>query len=340
MKPEAEFIREGGGALRSGVWHTGWRTHRFFGLDLSSDFPFVVRSPGGQREPNLRFTCTDRLNRSPRAQTVYTSSIRTSDDRPALELDEASGAHFLRVAGIGEFELEEGSITCRPWIRQPELVEIALLGTVLALWLELRGIPAIHASAVEIDGSAVAFMAGHQGGKSSLAAAFLQMGHALISDDISALGSLEGRIQLRPSYPQMRMWPRDAAHFLGSEVRLRRLYPGGEKRRVPVGPAGFGRFCAKTIPLVLAILPERDASYRGPIVLEPVGRAGAVVELTRHSFLGRTVHALGLAPGRFDTFAEIARQVSFQRLRFPAGFEFLPGVEQAVIEALRSLPGA
>ncbi len=48
----------------------------------------------------------------------------------------------------------------------------------------------------------------------------------------------------------------------------------------------------------------------------------------------------GSGPTAKRPFAEIARQVSFQRLRFPAGFEFLPGVEQAVIEALRSLPGA
>jgi hypothetical protein len=66
----------------------------------------------------------------------------------------------------------------------------------------------IHASAVLLEsGRAVAF-AGQSGrGKSTLATAFHQQGHSLISDDCLLLKASEKSLQVIPAYPSLRLWP-------------------------------------------------------------------------------------------------------------------------------------
>ncbi len=109
------------------------------------------------------------------------------------------------------------------------------------------------------------------------------------------------------------------------------------KRRVAVGDGGWGRYCHRSVPLALALLPERAADSRSQIRLEPVGRAAAAVELARHSFLGRTLRAAGLEVERFRRLAALARHLPFRRLVYPSGLRYLPRVRQAVLEELDHL---
>lgn len=60
-------------------------------------------------------------------------------------------------------------------------------GPGLAIALMQRGLTLLHASAVVIDGRAVAFSADSGHGKSTLAAAMHARGHALLTDDVCAL---------------------------------------------------------------------------------------------------------------------------------------------------------
>ena len=104
-------------------------------------------------------------------------------------------------------------------------MEIRLLGPVFSFWLELQGIPVLHASAVLVEGQAVAFLSSNYGGKTSLAATLMQAGHPLLTDDFLPVERGDGLYLGRPGYPTMRMWPEEAEHFLGSYEDLGLVHP-------------------------------------------------------------------------------------------------------------------
>jgi hypothetical protein len=240
--------------------------------------------------------------------------------------------HLLRFPLAAEFLVLPGEIRCSPLAGgDPYLMEIYLLGTVLAFWLELRGLPVLHAAAVAVGGGAAVFLGTNQGGKSSLAAAMLQHGAALVSDDLLPVERPGGQWLGRPAYPQMRFWPDQARHFYGEPDSLPHVAPGTEKLRVPVG-GGFGEFSGATLPIHAIYLPHRVASP-GALDgsrIEAATPQEALVELIRCSFLARMLAACGRQPARLPLLAALAGAVPVRRLVYPSGVEHLPEVAAAV----------
>jgi hypothetical protein len=325
--------------------------HRLFDLTLASDFDFASRLVSGEAEglvpdagtPDLTFTCSDQPPLSmdwEQATLLYSAPHRTESDESTVRLYRLNGCDALRFAGVADFYLWSDRIVCH--LLDPAhdyLVEIQLLGPVLSFWLERQGIPALHASAVVVGERAVAFLSSNQGGKSSLAAALMQEGYPLLTDDILPVDLRQGVFVGRPGYPQMRMWPDVAQHFVGHHQDLELVHPELPKRRVPVGPGDFGTFCDVSQTLSCTYLPERfdpeEAHKR--IEIRPVSPRDAVIELVRHSFTPRVVEAIGLQAQRLDFFARMVQQVPMRRLVYPSGFEHLPRVSGAILEDLNSL---
>ncbi len=335
----------------------GERTcYRLYGLTLASDFPFtyhLTRADGPRADDSradtpsdLRFSC---LPESPdpafwdRAERLYAAESRNGEHSGLYRCGERE---VLRFAGIADFYLRPDEIICH--LRDPAYaygVEVWLLGTVCAYWLERRGWPAIHASAVVVEGRAAAFLAQNRGGKSSLAAALMQAGCPLLTDDILPL-ELRGQVPTgRPGYAQMRFWPDQAEHFaehvgeLGHVDDLGRVVPHLDKRRVPVGPGGMGTFCDAAQPLACFYLPLRRAADdpSTEIRIEPAAPMDGLKELVRHSFLPNLVEAAGLQPQRLKLLAHVAQRAPLRRLSYPSGVEHLPRVRQAILDDLRGM---
>jgi hypothetical protein len=315
-------------------------TYSLFGLTLASDFPFANRLAAGSGAPDLIF---ERLAQAPLAPDwVQTAPVwrspSTANGQSAFSLYQIDRCTVLSFTGQMDFYLWPKRIACQ--LHDPRLefqVEINFLGTVLSFWLEQRGIPALHAAAVSVNGQAAAFLSGNRGGKSSLAAAFLQAGYSLLTDDILPIEPRPGNFWGRPGYPQMRLWPEEAQHFVGDYESLPRVHPALDKRRVPVGAGGFGRFCNQSQPLAALYLPQRRAPGEGNgITITPLTPRDAAVELLRRSFSPFLVEAIGLAPRRLEIFARLVQQVPMRRLAYPGGFEHLPAVREAVLVDLQA----
>jgi hypothetical protein len=243
----------------------------------------------------------------------------------------------LRFARVADYFLREESIHCR--LLDPALdylVEIRLLGPVLSWWLESRGWPALHASAVAVGGRAVAFVGPNGGGKTTLTAALLRSGFPLLTDDVLALEAGgeagDGAILGRPGYPQMRLWPDQAERFLGSWEHLPLVHPSYAKRRVRVGDGGIGSFYPGALPVGrLYLLDRRPAGGDGGIRVEEIPPRDALIELVRHSFSPHLVEAAGMQPRRLERFTGLLAQARLGRLSYPAGFEHLDAVADAVL---------
>lgn len=300
------------------------RFHRLFGLTLGSDVPFSNRfGEGGGPPADLVFRHGPPGTDLPdEAQALYRGIN--------LHLFRAPDREVIRLTDVADFHLWPDRIIAHPAAAEPSpLIEIHLLGTVLSYWLERRGLVTLHASAVAMEGRAAVFASTHGGGKTGLAAALLQAGHSLLSDDLLPVEEREGAFLGRSGYPQMRMWPDEAAWFLGSHEHLPAVHPELSKRRVPVGPGGLGTFHGSPLPLACIYLLERKTEGEA-LDIRKISPRDALIELLRQSFSPRLVEAAGLQPARFHQLSNLVLQVPVKRLRYPSGFGRLPEVAEAV----------
>lgn len=305
---------------------------RLFGLGISTHLPFLTgpRFAAGPIDLTIERSPHPVL---PAAGLVpdYESPFRSLEGESLAFLYRLPAGDVLRFPGIADFRLGPERIDVDLQAPSTELAELRLLGPVLSYWLELRGLPALHASAVATgQGGAVGFLSRKEGGKTGLAAAFLQAGLPLVSDDVLPVEEVEGEFLARPGFPQMRMWPDEAAHFVAGWEELELVHPAISKRRVPVGEGGLGAFQDQALFLACLYVPERVDGGRVEVL--DVSPRDAVIELVRHSFSPRLVEAAGLQARRLDFFARLVLRVPVRRLRYPSGF----GRLAEVVNALRA----
>lgn len=339
----------------------GRRVRGLYGLKLASGFPFASNLAAGEGSPDLAFDC---VSRPPvpggweQEEPAYASKpYPGGGGESEVLLYRLDGCLILRFTDIADFYLWTDRILCHPLagkyrrrlsgypartVRRYHrtMVEIYFLGLVMACWLEWRGIPALHASAVVVGDRAAAFLSGGGGGKSSCAVALMRSGCPLLTDDILPVEHRADAYLGRPGYPQMRLWPEQARRFLGSCEGLDLVHPALSKRRVPVEEDGLGGFCETPRSLACLYLPERrnPEDWGTGIEIKEVPRREAVMTLIGRSFAPEVVGALGLQPGRLGFFARMSLQVPVRRVLYPSGFDHLPRVGEAIREDL-SGPG-
>ncbi len=310
----------------------GERTWSAYGVTFRTCHPFRFHLTPASGPVDLSFELVDA---APLA-AGWDAAAATFESRDATtgvatsEVREVDGWHVLRFMGAADFFVKDDRVACI--LHRPEYrfaIDIWFLGSVLTYWLELRGVPVLHAASVETPGGAAAFLADHGAGKSTLVASFVAAGLRLMSDDVAPLEPRNDHVWLRPGYPQMRFWPEGARRVLGGDHGLERVQPASEKLFARVGAGGFGRFCDVERPLAALYLPERTDG--GEVVIERLGLGEGVTSLVRYSFLSGLVEASGLRSARFARLADVVRRVPVRRLRYPSGFERLAEVRAAVL---------
>ena len=321
---------------------SAWPLYSIFGITLTSDFPFANRLVKGSGSPRLSFSCVDQPPIPPGWQQTapaYASPYRTDAGESVVYLHRLEDCDVLRFTNAADFYLWSDRILCHLLNAAYDyLVEIFLLGAVLSFWLERQGIPALHASAISIENRTVVFLSMKKGGKSLLAAALMQAGYPLLTDDILPVVRQGKTFLGQPGYPNMRMLPGEAKYFLGHYQNLGIIHPALSKRRVLVGPDGFGTFCNIPQPLACFYLPGRRKPGKKETQIQidvtPITPAAAVIELVRHSFTCHILEALGWQSQRLDFFTQLVQQVPMHRLTYPSGFDHLPRVREAILESL------
>jgi hypothetical protein len=144
--------------------------------------------------------------------------------------------------------------------------ETYLLGPVIGFALRSRGVLCLHASAVVIDGHAVALAGGSHAGKSTTAAAFAAAGYPVLTDDLVAVRPDGERWSVAPAYPYLKVWEDSAGHLFGSKIELPRLTPTWSKRSVELAAHGYA-FADAPLPLdAIVTLEPRAGDPSRPLV--------------------------------------------------------------------------
>lgn len=305
---------------------------RLFAISVTSDLPLTALLPRGDENPSLILRVSSRpLVASNLSDSNLLYSGRDKDGRSLVFFYRTPAGEILSFVGAGDFLVRSDDIEGYSPDWSSGRAELRLLGPVLSYWFERRGLPTFHASAVSVEGHAIAFLSRHGGGKSGLAAGLVTLGASLLTDDLLVSDEQDGVWKVRPSYPLMRMWPDEAEYFLGSYAGLPRVQENSEKRSVAVGEGGFGTFHDAARPLTCIYLATRVEGM-ATVEIQPVSRGEALIELVRHSFSPRLMEAVGLQPPRLARLARLVQSVPVRRLVYPSGFERLEEVASRILK--------
>jgi hypothetical protein len=205
-----------------------------YGLGIHSDLPFPELSTGNENaDIVIRFRKFENLD------------PQENSSLPFLKI--TPNETILSSRQVGTFLIRNGTeINIDPVSYVEEsLLRRYIIGTIMALLLYQRGHLVLHASSININGSAVAFLGAAGSGKSSLAATFYRNGYEIITDDISAIGYHNNNLIVFPGYPQIKL-SNPVARLLGYDVNSSIQLDLNEEKR---GYSIFDNF--QTNPLAL-----------------------------------------------------------------------------------------
>lgn len=246
--------------------------------------------------------------------------------------DEIHTGPFVRIGRDGRvrFSMEgvasylirggrEVTVDARLPLDAPDL-SLFFLGTVFGVLCHQRGALPLHASCLAFGERAVAFAGPSRAGKSTLAAALMERGHRLLSDDVTVLRFPGGGAPLvEPGFPRQKLWADALEAFSlgrGRRVRSKREFEKYERSAAEL-------FQAEPLPLAAvchlseARLPVEHEIERleGVKALEAV--RGAVYRLSAGAAMGggqRIFMACGALSGRVPQFL-LRRREGFDPLR-------------------------
>jgi hypothetical protein len=222
-------------------------------------------------------------------------------------------ARFLLRGGERiEFEPGEGV--------PPQEVAIFLLGTVFGILLHQRQHIVLHASAVRVNGKAVLFCGSSGAGKSTLAAALVQRGYPLVTDDLCAVSLERGPPTVQPDGRQLKLWSQSIERLELAGARGAPVREKLEKFYVEPGAAHTG-----ALPLA-AVYCLREARPPHAPGLERPNAVDAALLLRRNAYRPQLVSRMGQKANYFRAATTMADRAGIYYLTRPFDFARMPEV--------------
>ncbi len=176
-----------------------------FGLDVRTDVPLpflqaATAKPTGRRlDVSLRVDSPNRLPWSDAAELI--SDQRELDGSVNFRIEADGEAGYLIWGPTYGANLLSGDglrVLCQAGSGGTDAWQRLLIAQVLPFAAVLRGLEVLHASAVVVDQTAVAFLGPSGAGKTSLALALCRRGADFLADDVLALEKADGELVGHP----------------------------------------------------------------------------------------------------------------------------------------------
>jgi hypothetical protein len=266
-------------------------TYSVCGLHVRSQRPIpdLVLAESGNADVEFAFQeHPESLRFGERQKLRYSSNEMAPSGEPAVRLWEISCPSLLYSLVYGDgtkFVIDRaGSRVWATWGRESTFEDTLtyLLGPVLGFVLRLRGVTCLHASAIAIDGVAIALTGPGGAGKSTAAAQFASMGYPVLSDDIATLEDVGTSFLVQPSPARLRLWPSSVKHLYGRPDALPRLTPSWEKQYLDLR-TGHWRFQSTPLPLA-AIYVLSDPPCTADEI-EEIPRSAAMMHLLANVYV-------------------------------------------------------
>jgi hypothetical protein len=247
----------------------------------------------------------------------------------AVETRRDPGRWTLRYAGICEATLDSGSrtIVVHPASEaDPGLIPIFVEGNVLAHALAADGLLALHASAVEVGGRALAIVGPSGMGKSTLAALMCGVGARLVSDDVLRVDATGSGAVCFPGTRGLRLRPAATNLKAGIETASVAETADGRTRVLPTHRADA------PLKLQAALVPEPSRETKRLHVRRLSAMEG-LRELLRHPRLAAWRAPEPIAR-LFELTSEVAASLPVYTARVPWGPPFPPGLAEELLASV------
>jgi hypothetical protein len=211
-----------------------------------------------------------------------------------------------------------------------------LLGPVIGLVLRLQGITCLHASAVAVDGHAIALVGPGGAGKSTTAAAFAKQGYPVLSDDIVTLREHANHFMVQPGYPYLCLWPDSVKNLYGIPDALPRLTPRDginawwDKRYLDLQKNGY-TFQEKPLALkAIYILSGYSADRKTPFI-EAVFSRDILMSLIANSYMTYLLDN-DMHMEEFKSLAKVVNRIPLRKVTLPTDPTNLPKLCKVILD--------
>ena len=254
-------------------------------------------------------------------ETTYVTDYAAACGTPALVFSRLHGGKFYRFSYADKTEFVVDDAGCEIWSDWPEPLTLAdastyLLGPVMGFVLLLRGLVSLHASAIVVNGRAIALLGPAGAGKSTTAAAFAARGFNVLAEDVVTLDDRGDSFLVRPAYPCIRLWPASAAALYGSGSALPPLTPNWDKCYLDLTPGDAldaTRFENTPRPLAaLYLLGERRDDPQAPFV-ETLDRAEGLMSLVANTYATKLMDK-HMRAREFELLSRVLPRVPLRRV--------------------------
>ena len=311
-----------------------------YGVRIQGDLPVEFRpyllSPAetGRHLRCLEVSC-QLIHELPPAEECWVQERGVGNAKSRFALSKRSDGYDLTVRcqgnGVFRFATEGVAIEWLPGGTGPAHY---FFSYALPLWLELQGVPVLHASAVASGDRAVAFMGPSGSGKSTLCVALNDRGWDFVADDGLPLSEDEhGDWRCLAAPPLFRLWPNTLEHLVGPSSTWPKVHEAFEKRAVSV----VARYTPTQIePPALAsvYVLEREPKTTGEVQITTCTGYEPLIHLVQGSVAASPSAALGLTASRFKKLSRVAELTSVKHLRYPSGSEHWKRIAMAVADDL------
>ncbi|BAY48401.1 hypothetical protein SAMD00079811_60240 [Scytonema sp. HK-05] len=235
------------------------------------------------------------------------------------------------VAEVGKFFIQRGrEVVIDPVLGVEEaLLRTILLGPILSILLRQRGLLVLHASCVDINNKAVAFMGGSGWGKSTLAAAFHTKGYDILTDDVMPIEFVSDSPIVIPAYPQFKLFP-EAVASLGQDTdRLSPVFQNSPKLSYK-----FERGFQQTpLPLQRIYVLDKGSAHK----ITKLQPQEAFVELVRHTRAISLVTNPQFVTSHMRLCSELINNVTFCRFTRKPSLTDLPELVKLIEDDLAQI---
>jgi len=211
-----------------------------------------------------------------------------------------------------------------------ERVRLEFIGTTQSMLWYQRGYLPLHASALLVDGRAIAVGARSHSGKSVLAAALTRRGCPLVADDMMVVDSSGKAPIVLPGYQKLRLWE-DACEQLGLRDKA-------------IANAHYapGKFVLETagapphdpVPLTDLFILSGDRTDR--LSAEPLGPVQGLQNLLAATHMLDAARDMGRQEQVFSGINAIVANVRIWRVTAPEGLEHVLSAADAILRLARS----
>ena len=319
-----------------------------YGLTFSSDLPIPGLTCVASTPEQVKVHFTDGLKSDvgDEANPFFFASDSTDEfGEPILrawKLPEPFGYRLRYCDGI-EFVLDEfgKEIWCsRPSNMTIEDVFVYLMGPIFGFVLRLRGQTCLHASVINIDDQAVALVGPGGSGKSTTAAAFVELGFPILTDDVAAIRLENGSCSIEPAYPHVRLWPQAVNMLYGHHEALPRLVPVGTWDKCYLNLENRPElFCTRPLLLrAVYTLETRLQEDQAPSI-RPLSQAEAMLSLLANGYANNLIDR-SLRAEEFRVLSSIATSIPIKSIYPHCDEGRLPELCEVIIRDVRSQRGA